>query len=60
LPLRDINISKAIVGLYHMDIQENDRSCNRDNSIKNETELCKNKANGFSNNTIETAGIITK
>ena len=43
-----------------MDIQENDRSYNRDNSIENENELCKNKANGFRLNPIGSTYIITK
>ena len=43
-----------------MDIQENDCSCNRDNSIENETKLNKNKDNGNSLNTIGATYIITK
>ena len=43
-----------------MDIQENDCSCNRDNSIEKETRLNKNKANGNSLNTIGSTYIITK
>ena len=43
-----------------MDIQENDCSCNRDNSIENETRLNKNKVNGNNLNTIESIYIIIK
>jgi len=43
-----------------MDIQENDCSCNRDNSIENEMILNKNKNNGNSLNTMDATYIITK
>lgn len=43
-----------------MDIQENDRSYNRDNSIENEIELCKNKSNYFNLELIATNYIVIK
>jgi hypothetical protein len=43
-----------------MDIQENDGDDSKDNSIENETELCKNNANCFSFKPDGTKHIFTK